>query len=234
MNSKAKRTHTCRTDEIERLRNARGLSAERLAALAGIHLRTLRRIMKGRPAYLENISAIADVLKVPCDTLLATYKVPGYSPVSLQVNTFTLNIALTGTVDSQSQFATLATLTPDVISKLAALGIEVHSYDAQFTVSEKAGDAHQRVIVLIYGKLESGMSFWCFAAIKPSRYDAYYNAYATKTLNLYKDFEKSNEAAFGEIVVSGEGERPTREIVAQVAEWYQGNVEVVMRNLKLE
>jgi hypothetical protein len=83
-----------------------------------------------------------------------------------------------------------------------------------------------RIIVLIYGMLESGNPFWLFAAVKPSRYQPMLAAQKQATLDLYH-FE-----LYGEIIVSGEGKSPPDEVTLKVAEMYQTSPEVLMQAMK--
>ncbi len=75
-------------------------------------------------------------------------------------------------------------------------------------------DNISRIIMLVYGVLESGGPFWCYAAVKPSQFDAFKEAEAAGKLDLY-NFEE-----FGEVIVSGEGERPPEEVTHKVAQMY--------------
>lgn len=76
-------------------------------------------------------------------------------------------------------------------------------------------DALARVIVLIYGMLEGGKPFWVYAAVKPSKYEAF-----NKLKNDHKlDLQKFDE--FGELIIAGEGQTPPIEVTLKVAEVYQ-------------
>lgn len=75
-------------------------------------------------------------------------------------------------------------------------------------------DNISRIIMLVYGTLETGGPFWCYVAVKPSMFDAFKRAEADGKLDLY-DFD-----AYGEVVVSGEGESPPQEVTMKVAEMY--------------
>ena len=75
-------------------------------------------------------------------------------------------------------------------------------------------DNISRIIMLVYGKLESGGPFWCYCAVKPSMYDQFKADEAAGKIDLY------NFDAYGEVVVSGEGERPPQEVTSKVAEMY--------------
>lgn len=72
-----------------------------------------------------------------------------------------------------------------------------------------------RIIVLVYGLLESGNPFWVFVAVKPGEYPAFLTAQKDGSLDLYQF------APFGEIIISGVGKSPPDEVTLKVAEMYQ-------------
>ncbi|MCI5050323.1 MAG: hypothetical protein MRY32_08360 [Rickettsiales bacterium] len=78
-------------------------------------------------------------------------------------------------------------------------------------------DNISRIIMLIYGTLETGGPFWCYVAVKPSQFDAFQEAETSGKLDLY------NFDQFGEVVVSGEGDKPPKEVTQKVAEMYNTN-----------
>lgn len=75
-------------------------------------------------------------------------------------------------------------------------------------------DDVSRIIMLIYGKLEDGGPFWCYVAVKPSKFDDFKAAEAAGTLDLYEF------TPFGEVIVSAAGATPPPEVTRQVAEMY--------------
>lgn len=75
-------------------------------------------------------------------------------------------------------------------------------------------DVVSRIIMLLYGQMDHGGPFWCYVAIKPSQFEAFRAAEFAGDIDLY-DFE-----AFGEVIVSAEGEQPPDEVTARVAEIY--------------
>lgn len=80
--------------------------------------------------------------------------------------------------------------------------------------SKLDADQLSRVIMLIYGKMDHGGPFWCYVAIKPSKFDAFKKAEKEGKIDLY-NFEE-----FGEIIVSAEGKTPPSEVTLKVAELY--------------
>ena len=82
-----------------------------------------------------------------------------------------------------------------------------------------------RIIVLIYGMLDSGKPFWTFAAIKPSKYQEFQQAQKDGKIDLYQ-FKP-----FGEIIVSGEGKSPPEDVTLKVAELYQTDPDTLIQSL---
>lgn len=78
-------------------------------------------------------------------------------------------------------------------------------------------DHISRIIMLVYGKLENGNPFWCYCAVKPSMFDAFKADEAAGNLNLY-EFDP-----YGEVIVSGEGDKPPQEVTQKVAEMYNAD-----------
>lgn len=75
-------------------------------------------------------------------------------------------------------------------------------------------DNVSRIIMLLYGKMDHGGPFWCYVAIRPSQFEAFKAAEASGTIDLY------NFDAFGEVIVSAEGQTPPEEVTLKVAELY--------------
>lgn len=83
-----------------------------------------------------------------------------------------------------------------------------------------------RFIMLIYGSLESGTPFWCYAAVKPSQYKAFVAAQDGGTLDL------QNFSPYGELIVAGKGEAPSDEITLKVAKAYQTDPATLFKQLE--
>ena len=75
-------------------------------------------------------------------------------------------------------------------------------------------DQLSRVIMLIYGKMEHGGPFWCYVAVKPSKFEAFKLAEKEGRIDLY------NFDELGEVIVSAEGKTPPEEVTLKVAEMY--------------
>jgi len=74
-------------------------------------------------------------------------------------------------------------------------------------------DNAARVIVLTFGNMEQGGMYWAYVAVKPSRYEEFKRIAAGKKYNI-QNFVKDG---FGEVIVSGDGGLPPREVTKQVA-----------------
>ncbi len=75
-------------------------------------------------------------------------------------------------------------------------------------------DTLSRVIMLLYGKMDHGGPFWCYVAIKPSQFEAFKAAEKAGSIDLY------NFEAYGEVIVSAEGQTPPEDVTLKVAEMY--------------
>ncbi len=84
-------------------------------------------------------------------------------------------------------------------------------------------DAITRTIVLMYGLMEDGGSYWVYAAVKPSKYQSMLSAQKDGTLDVY-DFKP-----YGEIIVAGKGKAPPDEVTLKVAEMYQTDPSVLLQ-----
>jgi hypothetical protein len=73
--------------------------------------------------------------------------------------------------------------------------------------------------MLLYGRMDHGGPFWCYVAIKPSRFDDFKAAEQGGMVDLY-DFD-----GFGEVIVSGEGVRPPDDVTRKVAELYGSDID---------
>ena len=82
------------------------------------------------------------------------------------------------------------------------------------TDDKYAPDNVSRVIMLLYGKMDHGGPFWCYVAVKPSQFEAFKAAETAGNIDLY------NFDAYGEVIVSAEGQTPPEEVTLKVAEMY--------------
>ena len=84
------------------------------------------------------------------------------------------------------------------------------------SISSKSteADALSRVIMLLYGKMDHGGPFWCYVAVKPSKFEDFKAAETAGALDLY------NFEPFGEVIVSAEGQTPPEDVTLKVAEMY--------------
>lgn len=82
-------------------------------------------------------------------------------------------------------------------------------------VSTPDADSVARIILLMYGVLKNDNPFWIYVAIKPSKYKEFQEVQQNGAIDLL-NFEK-----FGELIISGEGQRPPDDVTLKVAELYQ-------------
>jgi len=73
-----------------------------------------------------------------------------------------------------------------------------------------------RIVMLVYGLMSNSNPFWCFVAVKPTRYKELQGLVAAKKLDL-RNYVADG---FGEIVVSGEGVVPPNDVVKTVAKMF--------------
>lgn len=212
MRPPTKRAYTLRGDEIERLRTARGWNLETLSAKADINLRTLGRILDGKPAYLTTAARLAAALNVDCKTLL-----DGYTPAPGKTKgLITLRVSAIGDIGSADQIGELAKVMEDIVARMATAGIRVHTGDAEIS---KSDDDDVRIIVRIdaFSLPNPGAGpygfepVWMYAAIRPAMYQALLDAHETSTLALSRGFER-----YGTSLIGGWGYAPPRQIVRAV------------------
>ncbi len=86
---------------------------------------------------------------------------------------------------------------------------------ANLTVDDTA-----RVIALVRGMTDKGGFYWCYVAVKPSRYEEF----KTATANRY-NIQNFVSDGYGEVVVSAEGRDPSSDVVKLVAEKFGVSVE---------
>jgi hypothetical protein len=81
------------------------------------------------------------------------------------------------------------------------------------TPIELTPDNVARMVTLVYGKMVDSNPFWCFVTVKPSQMKAFAQRVKDKKLDLRTYVDDG----FGEIVVSGEGVLPPRDVIKTVA-----------------
>jgi len=179
-----------------------------------VDVRTLKRWLSGRRAFLENIAAIAAALRVAPEALIADHAPAELPAPPRQVTTFSLQLTVTGTIRSAEQARVLAELPASVLTELARAGIQIAASDARLSIEHRAEEL-TRTIVLIFGTLDTGNSCWVYAAIRPSMYSIFVREQAAGRVDMY------NFVLWGEIIVSAEGDKPSFEITKKVRDLYQ-------------
>jgi len=79
-----------------------------------------------------------------------------------------------------------------------------------------APDDIARIVMLAFGPMEQGGEYWCYVAVRPGRYEEFKRAMAGKRYNI-QHFEQDG---YGEIIVSGDGGLPPRDVTKQVAQLF--------------
>lgn len=199
-------TQTCLSSEIERARQTRGWSLETLAEKADLNIRTVKRMLAGRPAYFQSIAALASALGVSTTRLVNGIGSPNadsqYRPVR-----YTTSLSLEGLV-ANGQGIPLIDLPRRVVDILQREGISV-----MVANSSTAVDDSTRIIVTLLGLVDEGPA-WLYVAVKPSQYRAFEIARDQNRVN-FQDFER-----FGEVIVSGLGATPPPDVAAKVQQMY--------------
>lgn len=77
-------------------------------------------------------------------------------------------------------------------------------------------DTLSRIIALTFGHMDNGGNYWCYVAVKPSRYDEFQKAMSSKAYNI----QRFPDDGYGEVIVSGEGITPPPEVTSQVAKLF--------------
>jgi hypothetical protein len=77
-------------------------------------------------------------------------------------------------------------------------------------------DSVARILLLTFGTMDHGGPYWTYVAVKPSRYQEFMRAVSSKQYDM-QNFDKDG---YGEVVVSGEGRKPTTDITRQVAKMF--------------
>jgi transcriptional regulator with XRE-family HTH domain len=192
------------------LRESRGFSLESLAKKAGIHIKTLRRILAGQEARLSTIELLAQVLKVTSDDLRADKP----KRAEQNLSAFKFGLEVLGTLESMHQILDVLNTSSVIKNLLVESGIKVINLDSNLELFNRSGDLN-RVFALCYGDLGLGKEIWLFVAIRPTQFDNFMFANATKTIDL-NAFDP-----FGEILLMGEGKIPDKEVTLKLPNIFQ-------------
>ena len=207
-----KPNYPVRAIELDQLRQERGLSLERLAKKAKIHIKTLNRILAGQKARLSTIHLLAETLGVSCDHLRAD--IPRKEDE--HPTPFSLGIAIDGELRSSSQAIDLFSSPPVLKQHLTDRGITITGLATNLQLAD-ASATNVRTIMFIYGFLTSGKPYWSFVAVSPRNYQQMLAAQQEGTLDLL------NFHAYGEEILSGEGNCHLDTIVPYLAERFHAS-----------
>lgn len=85
-----------------------------------------------------------------------------------------------------------------------------------------------RMVMLVYGQMGNNAGpFWCYLAVKPSRYDDF----QAKIKNKKFDIRTFDADGFGEIIVSGEGVTPPADVTKKVAFMFKVPIKELFLNI---
>lgn len=213
MGQSNRRTVRCRADEIDRLRQARGLSLEALASKAGVNLRTLQRWLAGQEAFIANVDAVAAALKVQPEEIIDRITQDSSSGCPDNTSRFTLGMTFEGSLTSLGQAKQIAEVSRSAVAELQRLGITVDRAEASILITQNDCET-TRIISVVYGLLTDEAPCWIYVAVRPSMYNAFEEACKQKS-DIMRKF-----APFGEIIVSGHGTEPPSCITRRVGELY--------------
>lgn len=87
-----------------------------------------------------------------------------------------------------------------------------------------------RAVTLVYGKMHDSNPFWCFVTVKPSRMDEFRQRVKDRKLDLRTYVDDG----FGEIVVSGEGAIPPRDVVKTVASMFNVPIRQLFADVNMD
>jgi len=142
MSSESSRTVIVRANLVEQERTRLAWSVETLAHEAGLSMRTLTRIQQGHAIFQSSARRLAKALGVSAGLLC--------SPTSDTESFFELRVRTSGIVDSHVQLAQLMSITQELVVKLTAAGIVVHSQDSSVSMPGYRGGS-KRVTVSVEG-----------------------------------------------------------------------------------
>lgn len=130
-----KRSYYCRSEVIERIRIARGLTLERLAGKTGVAPKTIKRILGGHRAFTETIKSLALALGTSCESIIDD-RLGVDSWLQKKPFRFALRLRLKGRLESRLQKDSLRSLQARVIAMLEDEGIRVTGQSLALTMQE--------------------------------------------------------------------------------------------------
>jgi tripartite-type tricarboxylate transporter receptor subunit TctC len=88
-------------------------------------------------------------------------------------------------------------------------------------------DSVSRLVMLTYGKMQDGKgTYWCYVAVKPSEMDRFNATLKAGKLNLHK----FKDEGYGEVLVSGPGLYPPKEVTKEIAKAFNTAVTELFTN----
>lgn len=221
------RSYFCRTEEVERLLIAKGMSMQLLARKSRITEKTIRRMFKGHRLRLETIQMLAHALGATCETLVDDRR-GAETWLRETPSRFSLRLRLTGRFRSRLQECYLNELAPKIISWLDSEGISVTGRSATLATrptKRTAGFAYQQEIscrpsrrpkevqrvfryIVAAPAICAMKHSWFVAAIDPDKFNLFVNS----------PHAFAYEFRYGEIINSGWGKAVPRNVLKRASE----------------
>jgi len=170
------RTACIRSDVLERERFRRGWSLDELAKQADVNIKTLGRVIKGKPAYWSTIKTIAHALGLEPEALHDA----GHHQHSSSQTFFEIRVRTFGTIEGPEQLALLMRVAEELVANLSAKGIDVVSQENNLSLSRGNKDS-ERLLICVEGVRSDAsnevamLSFhppalpWFYCAIRPDK-----------------------------------------------------------------
>jgi transcriptional regulator with XRE-family HTH domain len=177
-----------------------------LAVKSGLSVRTIKRKLAGKPAYLDTIQRIASALGTTPDALIACEYSDSERRSEPRPVRFRFRFQLQGSFTSAIQRDHLVHLSTRIVNGLLQDGVQVKGHGSTMVTSQFATNTSWRVLLAVNALTDERPS-WLIAAIKPP---------------LLRRFLESNTVnssvfPFGEVILSGWGEKIPRSGLRKVA-----------------
>lgn len=88
-------------------------------------------------------------------------------------------------------------------------------------------DGRARMVVLTYGTMNHGGTYWCYVAVRPSLHKQFGDVIASGGYNI----QNFVDDGYGEIIVSGEGVLPPPDITKEVARIFNVPIKELLQQI---
>lgn len=201
--TRASRTYRCDVEKLVRLLNNSGWTLKQLADASGVNEKTISRMLQGEGKFRSIIALVAKALGVEPETLIHNPAPQSQLASRMQPLVYQLHFSCSGSMYSPEHATYLANVVPDLIAGLRTRGITVDLKQSELVLSDPTDDFGRRFVQLI-GLLDEdvsreeffegqrnakrsqkyGLHCRLFATIKPSKYESFLEAVASRRLSL--------------------------------------------------